>query len=150
MQAAHISAARFMRWRQTGRGSMRRTGFGKRAIMILVDLTKKLLKRGAESAKFKFNLIISMIAMVHVCLVVLFCALRITPMAILNIGSVLLYLTCLWVIRHDGSLRSVFYATYLEIIVQSFAATVCIGWRFGFLQYVIDRKSTRLNSSHQD
>lgn len=137
MQAAHISAARFMRWRQTGRGSMRRTGFGKRAIMILVDLTKKLLKRGAESAKFKFNLIISMIAMVHVCLVVLFCALRITPMAILNIGSVLLYLTCLWVIRHDGSLRSVFYATYLEIIVQSFAATVCIGWRFGFLQYVI-------------
>lgn len=105
--------------------------------MIVVDLIKKLLKRGAESAKFKYSLIISMIGMVHVCLVVFFCALHIVPMALLNTGSVLVYVTCFWAIRHDKSMRMVFYATYLEIIVQSFAATLCIGWRFGFPQYVI-------------
>ena len=105
--------------------------------MIIVDPIKNLLKRGAESAKYKFSMIISMIAMVHVCLVVLFCVLRIVPMTVLNMGSVLLYVTCLWAIRHDRDLRGVFYATYLEIIVQSFAATLCIGWRFGFPQYVI-------------
>ncbi len=112
-------------------------GFGKRICMIIINAIKAILKRGAESAKYKYSLIISMVGMVHVCLVVLFCVLRVTPMALLNTGSVLLYVFCLWLIRHDGDMRVVFYATYLEIIVQSFAATLCIGWRFGFPQYVI-------------
>lgn len=110
---------------------------GKRVGMIIVDSIKNILKRGAQSAKYKFSMIIGMIAMVHVCLVALFAIMGIVPMTLLNIGSVLLYLTCLWAIRHDRDQRRVFYATYLEIIVQSFAATLCIGWRFGFPQYVI-------------
>ncbi len=116
---------------------LRQAAFRKRVGMNLVDPIKSILKRGAESAKYKFSMIISMIAMVHVCLVALFAILGIFPMTLLNIGSVLLYATCHWAIRHDRDLRGVFYATYLEIIVQSFAATLCIGWRFGFPQYVI-------------
>lgn len=92
---------------------------------------------GAESARYKYSLIISTIGMVHVCLVILFGCLRILPLVVLNIGSVLLYIACLLAVRYGRELRGVFYAIYLEIIVQSFAATLCIGWRYGFPQYVI-------------
>ena len=104
---------------------------------MMIDSIKNILKRGAESAKFKYSLIISAIGMVHVCLVALFCVFQILPMVLINIGSVIVYAACLVAIRHDGDMRGVFYATYLEIIIQSFAATICIGWRFGFPQYVI-------------
>lgn len=104
---------------------------------MIVAAIKNILKRGAESAKFKYSLIISAIGMVHVCLVALFCFFQVLPMVLINIGSVTTYAICLVAIRHDRDMRGVFYATYLEIIVQSFAATICIGWRFGFPQYVI-------------
>ncbi|MDE5893033.1 MAG: GGDEF domain-containing protein [Acetatifactor sp.] len=103
----------------------------------MINPIKSILKHGAESAKYKYSLIISAIGMVHVCLVILFSCFHILPLVILNIGSVLLYVTCLLAIRHDRDLKGVFYATYLEIIVQSFAATLCIGWHYGFPQYVI-------------
>ncbi len=103
----------------------------------MINPIKSILKHGAESAKYKYSLIISAIGIVHVCLVILFSCFHILPLVILNIGSVLLYAACLLAIRHDGDLKGVFYATYLEIIVQSFAATLCIGWHYGFPQYVI-------------
>lgn len=105
--------------------------------MSVIAPVKKLLKYGAESPKFKYSLIISAIGAVHVCLVILFCLLRVFPLVLLNIGSVMVYAGCLMAIRRDRDIRKVFYATYLEIIVQSFAATICIGWHFGFPQYVI-------------
>lgn len=105
--------------------------------MSVIAPVKKLLKYGAESPKIKYSLIISAIGSVHVCLVILFCLLRVFPLVLLNIGSVMLYAGCLLAIRRDRDTRKVFYATYLEIIIQSFAATICIGWHFGFPQYVI-------------
>lgn len=114
-----------------------RTNERKHILMNMTGLVKKILKSGAASARFKYSMIITAIGTVHVFLVVLFCILRVVPLVLLNIGSVLLYTSCLWAIRRDKDLRKVFYATYLEIIIQSFAATICIGWRFGFPQYVI-------------
>ena len=108
---------------------------GKRIFMI--NPIKSMLRHGAESVKYKYSLIISTIGMVHICLVILFSCLHILPLVILNIGSVLLYISCLVAIRQGRDMRGVFYATYLEIIVQSFAATLCIGWYYGFPQYVI-------------
>lgn len=105
--------------------------------MNIIDLLKKILKCGASSAKFKYSMIVSTIGTVHIVLVALFCALQVLPLVLLNVGSVLLYAGCLLAIRHDRDLRVAFYATYLEIIIQSFAATIGIGWRFGFPQYVI-------------
>lgn len=105
--------------------------------MNIIDLLKKILKCGASSAKFKYSMIVSTIGTVHIVLVALFCALHVLPLVLLNVGSVLLYAGCLLAIRHDWDLRVAFYATYLEIIIQSVVATVCIGWRFGFQQYVI-------------
>ncbi len=105
--------------------------------MNFFDPLKNILKRGAESEKHKYGLIIGAVTMVHICLVVFFGVCRIFPMMFLNIGSVSLYLICLVAIRQGRDMRGVFYSTYLEIIIHSFAATLCIGWRFGFPQYVI-------------
>lgn len=105
--------------------------------MYMIRLLKKILKCGATSAKFKYSMIICVIGTVHVFLVALFCFLHVVPLILLNICSVLLYGNCLLAVQHDREPRKVFYAIYLEIIIQSFAATICIGWRFGFPQYVI-------------
>ena len=50
-----------------GMAVLRQAAFRKRVGMNLVDPIKSILKRGAESAKYKFSMIISMIAMVHLC-----------------------------------------------------------------------------------
>lgn len=105
--------------------------------MAMINPIKSMLRRGAESAKYRYSLIIITIGIVHICLVVLFSCLHILPLVLLNIGSVILYIICLLVVRRGGKLPRVFYAIYLEIIVQSVAATLCIGWPYGFTQYVI-------------
>lgn len=105
--------------------------------MDIKSKIKDVLSHGELSEKYKYSLIISMIMAVHVILIVLFSYFQILPLILLNIGSVILYIICLVMTRRDKSLLFVFYATYLEIIVQSFVATLCIGWHFGFPQYNI-------------
>lgn len=94
-------------------------------------------KRHITAESFRYKLIIYSITMVHVFLVMLFLLLHVWPLVVFNIGSVAIYLYCAHTIRIRGSLINVFYATYAEIIVHSFVATICIGWRFGFPQYII-------------
>lgn len=103
----------------------------------MVNPIKSVLQRGASSEKFKYNLLICAIAGVHVLLVLMFSFFRILPLIILNLCSVSLYISCLIGIKRNKNLFKMFLATYLEIIVQSFVATICIGWYFGFPQYII-------------
>lgn len=105
--------------------------------MEIRNKIKDVLSHGELSEKYKYSLIVSMIMAVHVILIILFGYFQILPLILLNIGSVILYIICLAVVRRGKSLLFVFYATYLEIIVQSFVATLCIGWHFGFPQYII-------------
>lgn len=95
------------------------------------------LRRHIVRDSFRYNLIIYSITLVHVVLVLLFCLLNIFPLVLFNIGSVIIYLCCANTIRLKGSLINVFFTTYVEIIAHSFVATICIGWRFGFPQYII-------------
>lgn len=93
--------------------------------MSVIAPVKKLLIYGAESPKFKYSLIISAIGAVHVCLVILFCLLRVFPLVLLNIGSVMLYAGCLLAIRRDRDARKkrrYVIATLLGLI--AFAAFV--------------------------
>lgn len=94
-------------------------------------------KRHMAAESFRYKLIIYSITLVHVLLVMLFLMLHVWPLVIFNLGSVLTYLYCAHIIRIKGSLINVFYTTYVEIILHSFVATICIGWRFGFPQYII-------------
>lgn len=103
----------------------------------MVNSLKRALQNGVTSEKFRYNFLISAITVVHVLLVILFSCFRILPLILLNLGSVSLYIGCLIGVRRNKSLLKIFCATYLEIIVQSFVATICIGWHFGFPQYII-------------
>lgn len=100
---------------------------------------RNLLERSIQIEKFKYKLIIYAITAVHILLVGLFSFLRIYPMIIFNIGSVITYLRCISIIKYgyEKELIRTFYITYVEIIIHSFVATICVGWRFGFAQYTI-------------
>ncbi|MCM1144373.1 MAG: GGDEF domain-containing protein [Blautia sp.] len=93
----------------------------------------------SERFKFKYMVVLYAIVAVHAVLLVLFSILRIWPLVIFNVGSVLLYLKCIDVIKYgyEKNFIKTFYAVYVEIIVHSFVATICIGWRFGFPQYIL-------------
>jgi len=100
---------------------------------------RNLLERSIQIEKFKYKLIIYAITAVHIILVGLFSSLRIYPLIIFNIGSVITYMSCINIIKYgyEKELIRTFYITYVEIIVHSFVSTICVGWRFGFAQYTI-------------
>jgi diguanylate cyclase (GGDEF)-like protein len=84
----------------------------------------------------KYSLMIYCVALVHVFLTFAFFYLKVTPMFLFNIGSVLSYLYAIFLIRQESYLP-VYYITYFEILIHSLVATLCIGWQFGFGQYII-------------
>lgn len=100
---------------------------------------KQVLGQQVSSERFKYKLIIYSIAVVHIILLLLFLILHIWPMVVINIGSVVVYIKCIDIVKrgYEHEIIKVFYMTYWEIIVHSFVATVCVGWRFGFPQYII-------------
>lgn len=100
---------------------------------------RQTLREQVSSDRFKYKLIIYSITMVHVVLLVLFNFLHIWPMVVVNIGSVAVYMKCISIIKsgEEHEMIKVFYMTYWEIIIHSFIATICVGWWFGFPQYII-------------
>ena len=106
-------------------------------MMKLTDWMRRASFRIAAPEKLKYNLIVGALALVHSLLIILFGVLRILPLALLNVCSVAVYVSCLISIRKRGMVIYVFCATYLEIIIHSFVVTICIGWQFGFPQYII-------------
>lgn len=100
---------------------------------------KQILGQQVSSERFKYKLIIYSITMVHIVLFVFFNFLHIWPMVVFNVGSIAVYIKCIDIIQrgYDHEIIKVFYMTYWEIIIHSFIATICVGWRFGFPQYII-------------
>lgn len=100
---------------------------------------RRTLRLQISSDRFKYKLIIYSITMVHVVLFVLFNVLHIWPMVIFNVGSVAVYIKCIDIIKrgYESEIMKAFYMTYWEIIIHSFVATICVGWQFGFPQYII-------------
>lgn len=83
--------------------------------------------------------IIYSIGIVHIILLTLFSLLHVWALAAFNIISVILYFRCVSIIKYgyEKNFINTFYATYVEIVAHSFIATICIGWQFGFPQYII-------------
>lgn len=84
-----------------------------------------------------YILITELIWIVHVALFIFFFALDVMPMVYLNISSIATYTWCLQHLRTGRSPVGVFYATYLEILIHAFMAVICVGYEFGFAQYMI-------------
>lgn len=87
-----------------------------------------------NSLKFKF--IICSVMVIHLFLTIVFGALGVQPLYFFNFVSVVTYISCIYLIRYDFFLP-VYYITYLEIILHTFVATYCLGWQYGFAQYII-------------
>lgn len=86
----------------------------------------------------KFHALIASIALVHVFLLVIFAVFQIMPLFYFNIGSVLTYAFCFWLMWGDREhYLAIYLITYSEVILHSFAATLFLGWGFGFAQYNI-------------
>ena len=94
---------------------------------------------GFYSEKFRYQALTCIIASIHVLLIGIFALLRVFPLALLNIISVITYVNCIKIIRYgyERELIRTFYITYAEIIIHSFVAAICVGWQFGFSQYMI-------------
>lgn len=105
--------------------------------MKLTDWIRRAKLCASSPEKLKYYFIIGPIALVRIVLAILFGVLRIPSMALLNVCSVAVYTGCLAALRRSGRLIYVFYVVYFEIIVHSFLATICVGWRFGFSQYIV-------------
>lgn len=88
------------------------------------------------TGRLKFTAIIFSVTMVHLFLTIIFGCLRVTPLFFFNILSVSTYVLCFFMVRKDIFLP-VYYITYLEIILHSLIATLCLGWQYGFAQYII-------------
>lgn len=103
------------------------------------DNIKQLFASAIQTDKFKYKLIIYAITMVHITLVCIFTALRVWALVVFNIGSVITYLRCVYIIKYDyeKELIKIFYITYLEIILHSLISSIFVGWQFGFTQYII-------------
>ena len=86
----------------------------------------------------KFHILIYSFGTVHTLMLFLFIYLHVLPMVIFNIFSVTTYIICSFLINyHEEYLLHIFYVSYLEILLHSLFASVCIGWQYGFTLYVI-------------
>lgn len=104
-----------------------------------VNNMKKILSGKMQiTNRLKFHALIGSIAPVHVLLLIIFYAFHVMPMFYFNIFSVLTYAFCFWLMRGEHEhYFAVYCITYIEILLHSFAASICLGWRFGFAQYII-------------
>lgn len=106
--------------------------------MKKISEIKDYIRSNINNDRFKYRLILCAITSVHVFLVLLFILLQVLPLVIFNICSVAAYIYCITATKvetHDNLIK-IFYITYFEIILHSIFSTICIGWRFGFAQYI--------------
>lgn len=107
--------------------------------MNIISRAKQYITDNITSNRFKYSMMLYAIAAVHALLIALFAALGVIPLIIFNIGSVIAYISCINLVKYgyEKNIINAFYVIYIEIIVHSFVATICVGWSFGFPQYII-------------
>lgn len=107
----------------------------KKGIRQLKDV---LTGRTQITNKLKFYLMIGSVMSVHVFLLCIFYTFHVWPMFLFNICSIITYLTCFNLINRGSKYYlSVYFITFLEVILHSFAACLVLGWQYGFAQYII-------------
>lgn len=107
----------------------------KKGIRQLKDV---LTGRTQITNKLKFYLMIGSVMSVHVFLLCIFYIFHVWPMFLFNICSIITYLTCFNLINRGSKYYlSVYFITFLEVILHSFAACLVLGWQYGFAQYII-------------
>ena len=75
--------------------------------------------------------------LIHGILLLSFACLRVTPMVLMNVASVLSYTACLFFVKKDR-LEMCAYIAFVEILLHTVLAVVCVGTDFGFQLYFIN------------
>lgn len=94
---------------------------------------KNLLSHTTD--RFKFILFILSCIIIHCAIAIFSYCTRITPLLIFNIGSIIVYIICIFIFKRHPNL--VFCIGYLEIILHSVVCMLLIGDDFGFSMYFI-------------
>lgn len=76
------------------------------------------------------------IMLLHGMMMLSFAYYGVATLALVNVGSVLIYIVCIFMIRQQRLMTYV-WITYIEITVYMCIATVCLGWDYGFYLYCI-------------
>lgn len=108
------------------------------------------IKKGAKKIKdvlfgrtqitnqLKFYIMIGSLFSVHIFLLSLFGVFHVMPLFYFNICSIITYLICFYLINKGRKYYlSVYFITFSEVILHSFAASLVLGWQYGFAQYII-------------
>lgn len=69
---------------------------------------------------------------IHLVYVVMFIAIDIEPLVWFNVTSTLLYIAILFLLNKQENSLPMLLVAYLEIMAHAFAATVLLGWDYGF------------------
>lgn len=106
---------------------------------INANSIKNILSGNAQiTNRLKFHALVCSVGSVHVLLLVIFYIYRVMPLFYLNIFSVLTYVFCFWLVTGDREhYLTIYYITYAEVLLHTLAATICLGWEFGFAQYIL-------------
>ncbi|MCR4741065.1 MAG: GGDEF domain-containing protein [Lachnospiraceae bacterium] len=73
--------------------------------------------------------------MIHIFFAALFWYFRVWPMVIFNVISPICYFKVSGLYR-EGKLLTLFLFDYFEISIHAIAASICVGWDFGFEQFI--------------
>lgn len=85
---------------------------------------------GYERLAYMANI---MLVSIHFCLLLIFAVLRIYPMLVLNLISIVVYaINFYWA---NNNLRVFFYVAYMEILIHMVISNFILGWNFGFQLY---------------
>lgn len=97
-----------------------------------------LFGRTQITNRLKLYLMIGSVMSVHVFLLCLFGVFGVTPLFYFNICSIITYLICFYLINRGRKFYlSTYFITFIEVILHSFAASLVLGWQYGFAQYII-------------
>jgi len=73
---------------------------------------------------------------IHIIYLILFLYWRVFPLALINVGSVMIWMLACWRIKR-GNVKLVFYLMWIEVVVHALLCFVFVGWGFGIQYYLI-------------
>ena len=95
--------------------------------------TEQILER---LSKRKYYIMTGMTGLTHALFFLVFYSQHVTPMAVFNIISPILYFSTRFLLDRKKE-YAVFVFEYMEILLHGILATWCVGWDTGFGQYLI-------------
>lgn len=84
--------------------------------------------------KQKYSAMAVSVMAIHICLLAFFIAVKVLPLVIFNIGSIIAYVCMIKLVQHERY-RIAFFLVYSEIFLHTIFAIFMVGWEVGFPYY---------------